>query len=259
MFTTHANLWEQASQTHPFLRGCIDGTLPAGHFNTWLVQDRLYGQAFMRLLLHMATQSAQRAEDKALLAGGCAGAEEDLHWFARTAEERGVVLSAPPLPQTQVYADFLMAMEKESFALQAAVVYFIEKVLFPLFSFLPHLLLHPHPRLPSGIPGGMDACAGQGAGCAHPPHAFSHRSHVAYLPSILSPLSTNRAGKTVRTLPSQSGYVFYCVPYLAPPKSSRGPPCPPAWTVVRRCVSGQRGRTGGDGGGRGRRRGDNAD
>jgi thiaminase len=217
VFTTHANLWEQASQTHPFLRGCTDGTLPASNFNTWLVQDRLYGQAFVKLLQHMATQSAQRAEDKALLAGGCAGAEEDLQWFARTAEERGVDLSAPPLPQTQVYTAFLVAMEEEPFALQAAVVYLIEKVLLPAVLCAvghhpPHLLLRPHPRLPSGVPGGMDARAGQGAGCARRCHVFAHRSHVAYLPSILSPLSMGRAGRTVRTPPSQSGYVFVVSP-----------------------------------------------
>ena len=113
------------------------------------------------------------------------------------AGERGVDLSAPPLPQTQTYAAFLVAIEKEPFALQAAVLYLIEKVLCPLtprsvavFVSSPHTC-RPHPR--PGVPGGVDARAGQGAGwilttpLASIPAARSHTSYLTYLTYLTSP------------------------------------------------------------------------
>ena len=41
LLSEHAADWARATR-HPFLTAVRDGTLPAGAFDTWLVQDALF-------------------------------------------------------------------------------------------------------------------------------------------------------------------------------------------------------------------------
>ena len=103
-----ADDWARATR-HPFLTAVRDGTLPAGAFDTWLVQDARFVAdllAFQARLLARAPRPAQ-----AVLAAGAVSLVAELDWFTEQAAGRGLDLAAPPLPATRAYAALLRRLD----------------------------------------------------------------------------------------------------------------------------------------------------
>jgi thiaminase len=110
---------------HPFLDAVRDGTLPAGAFEAWLVQDYLFvGDllVFQSRLLARAPRVAQ-----AVLAGGLVAVEAELGWFEDRAVERGLELGAPRHPTTVAYRDFLFGLEREDYAAGITALWALER------------------------------------------------------------------------------------------------------------------------------------
>jgi formylaminopyrimidine deformylase / aminopyrimidine aminohydrolase len=108
LLSDHAADWAGATR-HPFLTAVRDGTLPAGAFDTWLVQDALFVAdllAFQARLLARAPRPAQ-----AVLAAGAVSLVAELDWFAGQAAARGLDLAAAPLPATRTYAGLLRRLD----------------------------------------------------------------------------------------------------------------------------------------------------
>ena len=108
----HDQSWREATR-HPFLGGVREGTLPAGAFETWLVQDYLFvldGLVFQSRLIPRAPR-----RDQALLIGGLVALEAELGWFEEKAEERGLALDAPRHPTNAAYGEVLASLEYEPY------------------------------------------------------------------------------------------------------------------------------------------------
>jgi len=117
-------LWERAVQ-HPFLAAVRDGTLPAGAFDTWLVQDYLFvGDLlwFQARLLSRAPRPAQPA-----LAAGAAALVDELAWFEGLAAERGLDLGRPALPATRAYRRLLERLDGAGFDNAVIALWALEK------------------------------------------------------------------------------------------------------------------------------------
>jgi thiaminase len=82
----HAELYERATVTHPFLVGCADGSVSDAAFNTWLVQDYLYVQSFQRFAAALTIKS----EHSSLYLGAETTIAEELVWFESMATARGL-------------------------------------------------------------------------------------------------------------------------------------------------------------------------
>lgn len=116
--------WEQATR-HPFLAGVRDGKLPAGTFESWLVQDYLFVAdllGFQARLFARAPRSHQ-----AVLAGGLLAVEAELGWFEEKAGERGLELDAPRHPTTVAYHDFMVRLEDEPYAAGITALWALER------------------------------------------------------------------------------------------------------------------------------------
>jgi thiaminase/transcriptional activator TenA len=95
------------------LDGVHEGTLSAGAFERWLVQDYLFvldGLTFQSRLIARAPR-----RDQALLIGGLAALEAELGWFEEKAEERGLALDAPRHPTNAAYGEFLASLEDKPY------------------------------------------------------------------------------------------------------------------------------------------------
>ncbi len=104
----HAAAWERATR-HPFLLGVRDGTLPAGAFGTWLVQDHHYVGDLLRFQARLLARAPRAAQ--AVLAGGAVALVEELAWFEGLAGSRGLDLAAPRLPATLAYGELLEGLD----------------------------------------------------------------------------------------------------------------------------------------------------
>lgn len=127
VFDDNAQLWMEASQSHPFLQGCITGAVTTAQFDTWLVQDFKYVHHFLAFI-KAALQNATIATDQEALQGGVSVIGQELAWFQVMAKERGVDLNVPAMTQTENYAQFMTSMNAESYPHQLVVLYLIEKV-----------------------------------------------------------------------------------------------------------------------------------
>ena len=121
----HAELWTAATR-HRFLDGVRDGSLPTAALDVWLVQDRLFVAdllAFQARLLARAPRPAQ-----AVLAGGAVALVEELDWFDRLAQERGLDLSAAALPATLAYRALLGRLDAAPVADALGCLWVVERV-----------------------------------------------------------------------------------------------------------------------------------
>ncbi len=119
----HDRSWREAIR-HRFLDGVRTGTLPAGAFETWLVQDYLFvlgGLAFQSRLIPRAPR-----RDQALLIGGLAALEAELGWFEAKASERALALDAFPRPANAAYGEFLTNLEREPYASNITALWALE-------------------------------------------------------------------------------------------------------------------------------------
>jgi thiaminase/transcriptional activator TenA len=122
---TAADLWTAATR-HPFLDGVRDGSLPVEALDTWLVQDARFVAdllAFQARLLARAPRT-----DQAVLAGGALALVEELDWFERLADARGLDLSAPPLPATLAYRALLERLDAAPYADAVGCLAVVERV-----------------------------------------------------------------------------------------------------------------------------------
>ena len=118
-------LWTAATR-HAFLDGVRDGTLPVAALDTWLAQDALFVAdllAFQARLLARAPRS-----DQAVLAGGAVALVDELDWFERLADVRGLDLAAEPLPATLAYRALLQRLDAAPYADALGCLEVVERV-----------------------------------------------------------------------------------------------------------------------------------
>lgn len=121
----HPTAWERATR-HPFLRGIRDGTLPAGAFDTWLVQDHHYVGDLLRFQARLLARAPRPAQ--AVLAGGAVALVEELAWFEELAGRRGLDLGAPPLPATVAYRELLERLDAADVPAALTALWAVERV-----------------------------------------------------------------------------------------------------------------------------------
>jgi thiaminase/transcriptional activator TenA len=119
------DLW-QAATRHPFLDGVRDGSLPVAALDTWLAQDALFVADLLVLQARLLAR-APRA-DQAVLAGGCVALVEELDWFEQLAADRGLDLSAAPLPATLAYRELLQRLDAAPYADALGCLEVVERV-----------------------------------------------------------------------------------------------------------------------------------
>ena len=120
----HAAAWGRATR-HPFLGAVRDGTLPAGAFDTWLVQDAHFLTGLLRFQARLLARAPRPAQ--AVLAGGCVALVEELDWFGRVAAGRGLDLAAPQLPATIAYGDLLYRLDAADVGTALTALWAIER------------------------------------------------------------------------------------------------------------------------------------
>ncbi len=116
--------WREATR-HPFLDAVREGTLLAGAFETWLVQDYLFVddlRIFQSRLLACSPRVAQPA-----IADGLVALVDQLGWFEQQAERMGLALDAPRHPTTEAYRDFMVDLEEKRYPAGIVALWAIER------------------------------------------------------------------------------------------------------------------------------------
>ena len=126
IFEKESELWLAASEKHPFLVGCADGTISKHQFDTWMAQDYLYVNSFQLFLKGVLVVAP--TSDKMVLESGLNAVDKELEWFVLRAKERDLDLSAAPLPTTVTYRDFMSILANENYSVQVIALYLIERV-----------------------------------------------------------------------------------------------------------------------------------
>jgi thiaminase len=121
----HPSAWARATR-HPFLLGARDGTLPAGAFDTWLVQDHHYVGDLLRFQARLLARTPRPAQ--AVLAAGTVALVDELAWFEELAGRRGLDLDAPRLPATVAYAELLDRVDAADVPTALTALWAIERV-----------------------------------------------------------------------------------------------------------------------------------
>jgi thiaminase/transcriptional activator TenA len=121
----HPVPWERATR-HPFLLGVRDGTLAAGAFDTWLVQDAHYVADLLRFQARLLARAPRPAQ--AVLAAGAVALVEELDWFEELAVRRGLDLRAPRLPATTAYAGLLKRLDAADVSTALTALWAVERV-----------------------------------------------------------------------------------------------------------------------------------
>jgi formylaminopyrimidine deformylase / aminopyrimidine aminohydrolase len=117
--------WRGATD-HPFLHGVRDGSLPAGAFDTWLLQDALYVADLLRFQARLLARAPRPAQ--AVLAAGLVGLVAELDWFGEHAAARGLRPDAAPLPATRAYAALLDRLDAAAPAPALVALWALERV-----------------------------------------------------------------------------------------------------------------------------------
>ena len=121
----HPSAWDRATR-HAFLLGVRDGTLPAGAFDTWLVQDHHYVGDLLRFQGRLLARAPRPAQ--AVLAAGAVALVEELAWFEELAAGRGLPLGAPRLPATVAYGELLDRLDAAAVPAALTGLWAIERV-----------------------------------------------------------------------------------------------------------------------------------
>ena len=120
----NASAWQGATR-HPFLDGVREGGLPAGAFDTWLVQDYLYVSDLLPFQARLLARTPRAAQP--VVAGGLVALVDELGWFEKVAEGRGLALDAPRQPATAAYRDLLSDLEGEPYPAAITALWAIER------------------------------------------------------------------------------------------------------------------------------------
>ncbi|MGY1666877.1 thiaminase II/PqqC family protein [Geodermatophilus sp. SYSU D00696] len=124
LLARHAGAWGRATR-HPFLDAVRDGTLPPAAFDTWLVQDAHFLADLLRFQARLLARAPRPAQG--VLAGGCVALVEELDWFARVADGRGLDLAAPRLPETIAYGDLLYRLDAADVGTALTALWAVER------------------------------------------------------------------------------------------------------------------------------------
>jgi thiaminase/transcriptional activator TenA len=108
LLARHAEAWARATR-HPFLQAVREGTLPAGAFDTWLVQDAHFVADLLRFQARLLARAPRTAQP--VLAAGCVALVEEQAWFDEQAAARGLDLGGPRLAATEAYAGLLERLD----------------------------------------------------------------------------------------------------------------------------------------------------
>ncbi|WP_029430627.1 TenA family transcriptional regulator [Blastococcus sp. URHD0036] len=125
LLSDHRDAWASAT-AHPFLLGVRDGSLPAGAFDTWLVQDRHYVTDLLRFQARLLARAPRPVQ--AVLAAGAVALVEELDWFEELAARRGLDLDAPRLRATTAYGDLLRRLDGADVAAALTALWAVERV-----------------------------------------------------------------------------------------------------------------------------------
>jgi len=120
----HPGDWARATR-HPFLTAVRDGTLPAGAFDTWLVQDARFVADLLTFQARLLARAPRPAQ--AVLAAGAVSLVAELDWFAAQAAARGLDLAAAPLPATGAYAALLHRLDGAAVGSALTALWTIER------------------------------------------------------------------------------------------------------------------------------------
>ena len=121
----HPSAWSRATR-HPFLLGVRDGGLPAGAFDTWLVQDAHYVGDLLRFQARLLARAPRPVQ--AVLAAGAVALVEELAWFEELAGRRGLDLDVPRLPATVAYAGLLERLDAADVPAAVTALWAVERV-----------------------------------------------------------------------------------------------------------------------------------
>jgi formylaminopyrimidine deformylase / aminopyrimidine aminohydrolase len=99
-------LWREGTQAQ-FLDAVRDGSLPEEAFNRWLVQDYLFVRGFTGFTCILAAKLGRPAQRT--LINGLGALNDELDWFERHAQQRGLDLDIEPHPTCRRYVDHLLA------------------------------------------------------------------------------------------------------------------------------------------------------
>ena len=166
------DLWERAVSA-PFLTAVRDGSLPPEAFARWLAQDALFVADLLRFQARLLARAPRPAQ--AVLAAGCVALVEELDWFARVADERGLDLDAPQLPATVAYGDLLYRLDAPDVGGALAALWAIELTYLDAWSaarpgagpyreFVEHWTLPGFASYVAGLETAADAAAADEAG-----------------------------------------------------------------------------------------------
>lgn len=120
----HAAEWRRAVH-HPFLHAVRDGILPAGAFDTWLVQDARFVADLLRFQDRLLARAPHQAHS--VLAGGVTALGEELRWFEQQAAARGLDMAAPALPATARYVELLDRLDSADVPSALVALWTIER------------------------------------------------------------------------------------------------------------------------------------
>ena len=103
----------RAILAHPFVTGLTDGSLPAGAFAFYVVQDALYLQRYAEALAAVASRAPDSAQTEmfARHAAGVVTVERALHHtlLADLGLDPAAIGTAEPAPTTLAYTSYLLA------------------------------------------------------------------------------------------------------------------------------------------------------
>ena len=124
LLESNPEAWERATR-HPFLDGVRDGNLPAGTFESWLVQDYLFVTDLLGFQAWLLARSPR--QHQAVLVGGLVAVEAELGWFEEKAAERDIKLDVRRRPATAAYRDFMAGLEDEPYVAGITALWALER------------------------------------------------------------------------------------------------------------------------------------
>ena len=132
LLLSSADAWSRAT-AHPFLAAVRDGTLPAGAFDTWLVQDHHFVSDLLWFQARLLARAPRPAQT--VLASGAVGLVQEIEWFETIAGQRALRLGAQRQPATTAFADLLSRLDAAPVAQALVALWAIERAYLDAWSF----------------------------------------------------------------------------------------------------------------------------
>ena len=117
----------EASSDHKFIQMVSNGQITQQQFNTWLAQDYLFVNDYIRLVAHALVNAPQH--DYTLLINGLSSLADELKWFEKKLKERSILRNdIKPLSANLTYQRWLdeLIQTKKSYLDLIIAVYAIE-------------------------------------------------------------------------------------------------------------------------------------